>query len=104
MQKGRFRDSADSARNISYLLLMIKIVIEDLYEISILVSYVTKSSLPLVLSVDLPDKFKGDSACSSAIFPLMAKSKLDKHLLVSVRPCILTRFHFPRPFTGRKSS
>ena len=84
---------------------MIKIVIEDLYEISILVSlYVTKSSLPLVLSVDLPDKFKGDSACSSAFFPLMAKSKFDKHLLVSVRPCILTRFHFPRPFTGRKSS
>ena len=53
-------------------LLMIRIVIEDLYEISILVSlYVTKSSLPLVLSVDLPDKFKGDSVCSSAIFPLM---------------------------------
>ena len=36
-------------------LLVIRIVIEDLYEISILVSlYVTKSSLPLVLSVDLP--------------------------------------------------
>ena len=34
-----------------------KIHIEDLYEISILVSfYVIKSSLPLVLSVDLPDK------------------------------------------------
>ena len=59
MQKGRFRDSADSVLNMMSVLGVdrSKIHIEDVYEISFLVSlYVTKSSLPLVLSVDLPDR------------------------------------------------
>ena len=57
MQKGRFRDSADSVLNMMSVLGVdrSKIHIEDLYEISFLVSlYVSKSSLSLVLSVDLP--------------------------------------------------
>ena len=54
-------------------LLMIRIVIEDLYEISILVSlYVTQSlHCRWCCLLIFLDKFNGDSVCSSAIFPLM---------------------------------